>query len=820
MKIKKIAIIVSLIFLLLIPCFIFAQETNLEMDYPEIAGTDSETVKSGLPGYVKYIFNLGIVLAGMVAFGALIKAGITYLTAVGNPEKLKEGKDGLVSAFLGLIILLSSYMILASINPQLVIFKIPILSPIKTSQAPLLTEWQDDEMSLIATELPIGQAIEKGLWSETMRNGIKELVNENEEFLKEEIKVNPSFESIADLNKHLLSLTEDCRCEELTGVCTEPKNYRVPIGCVGDPCPDETRKEIEKVLDINQDKIKKLLTFQKRVTEKKAEFEEELSKFVNIENEIIYCQQQTGSLLNLNDHISRLDDYQEQGWQVKTQTFPGVPEASADPLTFYCTIGGTVSDYPYTLFQSLPTEITESEIIEITDSPIETAGFGRFNCPAEIPLGEIIDNFRELAVLMIVKMEKLAEFQGRMALKIDEMKDLVSRCNDEYCNINCDCVPNPCYEPACGTPPGRVNSCGIGRCTPPTPLTPNFCYPFCNSPCLQSVGGCSGSCSKETYEELAKKINDCIDKDCPEEEMEKIYQNLKSCPDACPRNEITNKVLEIGKIEYEIFETINEINQIFPLVSYLLENNENPKNLRNIRAATGLCHSSEREKITWTLVSAPTAIGNYGASGQIINRSHPRNFFCCLFSEEEILSPWEGQPFLGPVSLMTVKEYEPLPLIDGCPKGWLCENDIKSYNQYDDASEQLKELLSCMREELDKTIKEKELNKKIGLISVISDPKLAQGTCGWESGPLAENGCSHTYEIKYGKERVSAHYGGTDCRFLKKSFAVNFSDTENSEYLMEAAKKCRPDSFIAFRTAGHYKGLHISIGQAEYCGVN
>jgi hypothetical protein len=141
---------------------------------------------------------------------------------------------------------------------------------------------------------------------------------------------------------------------------------------------------------------------------------------------------------------------------------------------------------------------------------------------------------------------------------------------------------------------------------------------------------------------------------------------------------------------------------------------------------------------------------------------------------------------------------------------------VKNYNQYKDASKPLKELLSCMRTQLDKIQKEQELTGTIGRISSISDSKLYQGTCSWEGGPAQPGGCSHLYGVKYGKEVVSAHYGGPLCRIEEKSYAVDFGDEENTSYLIAAAKACQPGVYIQDE-ANH---LHVGIGQAEGCGAN
>ncbi|KPJ56464.1 hypothetical protein AMJ49_04775 [Parcubacteria bacterium DG_74_2] len=120
---KKILIIFSLIILstLLLSSFSLAQKP-LEVDYPEVFG-ETLPEKPVLPEYIKYIFNLALLLGGLVAFGALVYGGFRYLTSVGSPAAMDDAKNQITAGILGLVILLASYLILTTVNPQLAILK-------------------------------------------------------------------------------------------------------------------------------------------------------------------------------------------------------------------------------------------------------------------------------------------------------------------------------------------------------------------------------------------------------------------------------------------------------------------------------------------------------------------------------------------------------------------------------------------------------------------------------------------------------------------------------------------------------------------------
>jgi len=118
--------------------FVLAEERELEVQYPTVPGAITPTTVEGtqLPDYVKYIFNFAIIIAGAVAFGVITWGGIRWLTSAGDPSKLKDAKDQIFAAFLGLIILLSSYLILTTINPQLVIFEVEELEEATAPSTP------------------------------------------------------------------------------------------------------------------------------------------------------------------------------------------------------------------------------------------------------------------------------------------------------------------------------------------------------------------------------------------------------------------------------------------------------------------------------------------------------------------------------------------------------------------------------------------------------------------------------------------------------------------------------------------------------------
>jgi len=122
-------IIISIMFFSLAG-FAFAQDRELEVDYPEVAGEQPEETTTPVTEYFKYIFNFLVGVSGIIALFVLINAGMNYITSAGNPEAINDSKSKIAAALLGILILFGSYLILTTINPDLIVFHLPRLRPI------------------------------------------------------------------------------------------------------------------------------------------------------------------------------------------------------------------------------------------------------------------------------------------------------------------------------------------------------------------------------------------------------------------------------------------------------------------------------------------------------------------------------------------------------------------------------------------------------------------------------------------------------------------------------------------------------------------
>lgn len=129
---KKLIILTIILFSVLY--FVFYDtapaQVKLETGLPGVPGGQLPAGQE-LPSYIRYLFIFGLSLIFIVALGQMIIGGITYIMAAGNAAKVEDAKDIIFQALLGVGILLISYLLLRTINPDLVNLRNPNLAPTK-----------------------------------------------------------------------------------------------------------------------------------------------------------------------------------------------------------------------------------------------------------------------------------------------------------------------------------------------------------------------------------------------------------------------------------------------------------------------------------------------------------------------------------------------------------------------------------------------------------------------------------------------------------------------------------------------------------------
>jgi len=93
-----------------------------------LPGTSATAVNASGTGpifFVQQFYNFGLMIGGVLAFGAIVYGGIKYTFAAGNPSGQSDGKEWIKSALLGLLLLAAATLILKTINPSLAIPTLP-----------------------------------------------------------------------------------------------------------------------------------------------------------------------------------------------------------------------------------------------------------------------------------------------------------------------------------------------------------------------------------------------------------------------------------------------------------------------------------------------------------------------------------------------------------------------------------------------------------------------------------------------------------------------------------------------------------------------
>ncbi len=156
MKLKVKIFLFPLFFLvfLLKVTFAFA----LEVNYPQIFG-EIIVEGSSIEEYARYFFNLGLAVAGIIALGTVVFGGVHYLISFGAGKITNKGKDWIKTGVLGLIIVLSVYVTVYTINPQLINLQIQELIPVGLYGNGGITTPPGPE-TIVYEEIPIGTLTE------------------------------------------------------------------------------------------------------------------------------------------------------------------------------------------------------------------------------------------------------------------------------------------------------------------------------------------------------------------------------------------------------------------------------------------------------------------------------------------------------------------------------------------------------------------------------------------------------------------------------------------------------------------------------------
>ncbi|MBI2573950.1 MAG: hypothetical protein HYV78_00960 [Candidatus Wildermuthbacteria bacterium] len=115
------------LFLFCLPLLASAYELKLNLEYPSFGGFRLDQQTNGLSQIIGWLYYALVGLSGAAAFAMFVVGGVRWLSSSGNPSLIGDARDQMQNALLGLLLVLSSVLIIRIINPELTILKEPTL---------------------------------------------------------------------------------------------------------------------------------------------------------------------------------------------------------------------------------------------------------------------------------------------------------------------------------------------------------------------------------------------------------------------------------------------------------------------------------------------------------------------------------------------------------------------------------------------------------------------------------------------------------------------------------------------------------------------
>lgn len=476
-KAKKKLFFLFLILFALGAGFVSAQSA-LEVDYPTVPGAEAPSdTKTALPDYVKYIFNFSLAIAGFVAFASFVYGGVKYLVSAGSAAAISDAKKQIFAGILGLIILFSSFIILNTVNPQLLFFDISKADPGPPPE--IVTLPPVEEQTLYATEIPLGSLIDwhgdsidngsktsplyayEGVLTEKRYARILELSKKVWKLSKDIQKVS---EEISEASQTLQELVQQCVCGNCSSNCGGCD--ACPCSCSGDPCAS-VRGEINNQKSILSAKAVEILPFIEKLEELLEEMDLEREKIKNSLDELekgeliaskcpssISDTNKTSVLLSSSDFWNYKEGIEsgDLAEAVEVKKIWEEIDSENDATNFYC------AETPFDVL--LIEEVSVGDLGSLFPDT-ETAEEPKSYCEAKIPIGTAVDNTEDIANRLMAEMKRQREEGNKIILEIPKESENAEglsalptcySCSD-WCSCSCsadwDCCGDEECDPCC-----------------------------------------------------------------------------------------------------------------------------------------------------------------------------------------------------------------------------------------------------------------------------------------------------------------------------------------------------------------------------------
>ena len=415
---KKYILILSII-LLLQASSVFSQaipSAGTELNYPAIPGTVApqdivqRPTEEQFPLFVNYIVKLFFIIAVGLVIAVLIYAGLLYINSGAKPALMATAKQRIQQAILGLIIIICSYLLLYTINPQLVVLRLKAPTPYS-----LPTAYMPVDDKIVFYQIPAASQLSD------MVAYLDEEVQTQWGTRRVEIPFLRTLEALdeaIELTQELQSLLDNCQCGEsqvhvkfkgTKGKCEGGKDVENPscedkttcTNCGTINCDlreletEEIKNDQGEVIKINVKIDGRLITEADKATSinyKRMLLQKTLTKLQTYNTELSteqiaflsnaltanmgnFLGAELSGILFQEDFEAARDAYTTMGYTVKTELIEQFPEPQSvrmspetvDPLTMYAIKIGPPEIVAYSLAMDNQSTMRHGQRASVSD---------------------------------------------------------------------------------------------------------------------------------------------------------------------------------------------------------------------------------------------------------------------------------------------------------------------------------------------------------------------------------------------------------------------------------------------------------------------
>jgi|GEM_PF-4817322 len=433
-----------------------------------------ERLANSVRNFLENAIRVGVVLA----FFSLVYAGFLYLSSAGRIEQIVKAKKQIFGTFVGLILLLGSWLFLGLFRPE---FR--GLSPAQVPQSPpdVPPSLERPEGAYMAfAEIPI-ETFLKGEEKPNVKVGensqyfnldeLREVKNflEND-FLPLINEIEKKFKELEDIVHQRCSCSNakpeggrrSCsRDQEDPNICPEVQEEDCEAKrCIGDPCKEAREEMGEKMAEIASS-FSELFEKTNELRKKILSIKERMAKLSFALKMMKDCP--FDSIFSRDVFVFTTDYLQKKApgvsWQVsRVPLFEGIKNPRSNSFVdFYCPKTGFyyLSPSPDQTVEAIVKFWGVSDLSELsqgiggweeifTEAEQATSVSPEYqlniSCPFSIPFGEMMEKFLEILGEIIKQLEGIVDSPSILPPKINDYYQLTFECKPENCSPFCRCV--------------------------------------------------------------------------------------------------------------------------------------------------------------------------------------------------------------------------------------------------------------------------------------------------------------------------------------------------------------------------------------------